>query len=204
MELEYKFALPDLKTGQKIAGDTLLLPFLGFPSLIEMGSTYYDTADRMLNKIKAGLRYRFENGAGIVCLKFSSYEKDGLFEREEYECPASDILRGLAILPDFGAPRMLCEELLMKGVSPVAEVSFFRTAYEYYNDSLVFEFCVDDGFFALGGKNSPFCELEIELKAGDNTKLSLLVSELQKRYSLIPELKSKLQRALEYTNENME
>ena len=204
MELEYKFALPDLKAGKDVADDNALSPFLGLPSLTDMSSIYYDTPDRMLEKIKGGLRYRLENNVGIACLKLSSFEKDGLFEREEYECSASDIISGLALLPDHGAPQVLCETLLRKELLPVAEVSFLRTEYEYHTSSLAFEFCIDEGFFALGEKKSPFCELEIELKEGNNETFSTLVYELQKRYSLVPELKSKLQRTQEFSKKNME
>ncbi|MCX7614143.1 MAG: CYTH domain-containing protein [Clostridiales bacterium] len=201
MELEYKFILPDPEAGKEIVHDAALLSQLSSPSTTQMKSIYYDTPDQMLFQMRGGLRCRSENDVGVVCLKLTAFEKNGLFRREEYECPAHDILHGLSLLPDCGAPRELCNLLTAKGLSPISEIAFTRTAYAYKEDTLSFEICFDAGIFISKNKNKPFYELEMELLEGDPEKFTNIVSQLQKRYLLVPGLKSKLQRAQEFINE---
>lgn len=198
MEVEYKFLLKAEADGQKILNDGLLSPFLGPAEQIEMKSVYYDTRDRALERMRGGLRLRSENGAKVVCLKFDFSAKDGLFKREDYECPADTIEDGLALLPGRGAARETCESLLRKGLFPVAEVSFLRTVRIYRNEGFAFEICVDEGYYAKKADRLPFCELEIELKEGSTGALSELVDEIRTRYVLTPEKRSKLFRAREW------
>jgi len=205
LEVEYKFALPDRSAGERVADDGLLSPFLGPIERIGMKSVYYDTPDGFLEKEKAGLRLRFENGSGVICLKLSHSESEsGLSKREEYECPASSVSDGLYELPGAGAPAGLCERLAGGELIPVAEVSFLRIRREYRCDGLFFELCVDDGFFRGKYKDLPFCELEIELKKGDADRLSELVTAIRSRCRLIPEPRSKLARAKEHFEKDME
>ena len=48
-----------------------------------------------------------------------------------------------------------------------------------------------------GGKERPLCEIEVELKSGEDGVAAAFAEDLAREFGLVPELKSKLARAME-------
>ena len=56
---------------------------------------------------------------------------------------------------------------------------------------------LDEGCLLGGSKELPFAEVEVELKSGSEAAAIAFAQTLAKEYGLVPEPKSKVQRAME-------
>ncbi len=165
--------------------------FGGF-SPIAMETAYYDTEDLSLSKRKWMLRRRMENGKAICTLKTPL--PDG--SRGEWETESEDIRGAVLELCKFGAPADL--ELLAKaGLKEVCAARLTRLAAVVALPQCTVEIALDEGFFLGGGKEIPFSELEVELKEGSEEAAAAFAQALAEEFSLEPEPKSKVQRAME-------
>lgn len=202
MEIELKYTMSPA-AADKIAASEAVQRCLTAPlHTIYMHAVYYDTADASLSREKAALRLRYEgdspagNGGYICCLKRSGKSADGLSHREEYECPAADLKTGLLGLASVGAPADLLDRLACAELVPVAEVRCVRRTAELVVDGTVMELCLDQGGFPdRNGIETPFCELELELKDGDEAVLRAFGTKLASDFGLEPEDRSKFVRA---------
>lgn len=186
-ELKYQAELPVLR---KIQND------MGEFSEISMETTYLDTPDRALNKRKWMLRLRRENNKILCTLKTPL--PNG--ERGEWEAEKANVEEALPVLLGLGAPKEL-ERLLIGGVESVCGARFIRLAKVItYGQSQV-ELALDSGVFLAGNREQPFSELEVELKHGAQEEAIAFAGRIAEEYRLIPESKSKLQRALNLIRE---
>lgn len=164
---------------------------------IDMLAQYYDTSDRLLRSRKIGLRMRVENGTTVCCLKLRDASSDGLHVHEEYECPADTLADGLRQLPSHGAPNDLCQALRTAELSVVAETKFKRRR-ALWNDALFSaELSFDEGVLSSCNQSIPVDEIECEQKDGDDASFQEACQILARRFSLSPESRSKLSRALD-------
>jgi inorganic triphosphatase YgiF len=56
---------------------------------------------------------------------------------------------------------------------------------------------LDSGVLIGGGRETPLCEVELELKEGNQEAMVLYARILAAKFGLVPERKSKFRRALE-------
>ncbi len=161
--------------------------------ILSMSAVYYDTPDGLLSHQKAGLRIRQENTNSICCLKISQQAENGLFQRLEYEVPASDIREGLKKLLAAGAPETLCRSLGQTELVPICRTDFTRQAYWYETPNFTMELAFDQGYF---NQKTPFCEWEAERKSGSAEAFCHFCRQFAARQGLIPQPLSKLARAL--------
>lgn len=165
--------------------------FPGRWQTIAMETTYYDTSDCRLSALRCTLRRRMENGVSVCTLKTPA--KGGV--RGEWEIQKDTIedavpelckLAGwdtLSFLP--GAPLV-----------SICGARFTRHARTVHLQDCVAELALDDGVLIGGGKESPLCELEAELKEGSAEALDAFARELARKFSLEEEPVSKFRRAL--------
>ena len=157
----------------------------------EMATTYYDTPDAKLSSLRWTLRRRFENGVSVCTIK-TPHAGGG---RNEFEVECADIMEAIPKLIEMGAPR----ELLLYTISGVEEVCaarFTRMAGQIHLHGAEAELALDKGELLGGGNVLPFVEVEVELKSGDLNAVLTYGKELEKRFSLRPEPRSKYKRAL--------
>ncbi|MGM9612699.1 MAG: inorganic triphosphatase, partial [Butyricicoccus sp.] len=164
---------------------------------VAMLAQYYDTSDRLLRSRKIGLRMRSESGETICCLKLRDASNDGLHVHEEYECPADSLEAGLQQLPEEGAPIELCRALRAAELSVVAETKFSRRRAIWKDPMFTAELSFDEGMLSSSGKSIPVGEVECEQKGGDEASFEEACQILACRFSLKPESRSKLSRALD-------
>ena len=161
----------------------------------KMETTYYDTPDRALSARHITLRRRLENETSVCTLKAPAEEG-----RLEFELNCDNILTAipelckLANIPELPA-------LLEKGVEPVCSARFMRKARSIPFIGSTLELALDQGVLIGGGKEQPFCEAEVELKAGDPRHANLYAAQLAATYSLKPEADSKFKRAYRLSQE---
>ena len=173
VELEYKLAVPDTRTLEAILFDKeLAAARQGGYALLDMATIYYDTADRALSARKWTLRLRQENYDLIATVKTPAGDDHA---RGEWSCPAQDIMQAIPALIAQGAPEELAQ-LTKDGVQPLCLARFSRRACEIsFPDGTVCELAGDVGAVCAGQKESPICEIEVELKQGESTVESATV-----------------------------
>ena len=165
-----------------------------FPDLhpIAMETTYYDTFDGKMGNYHWTFRRRMENGKSVCALKTPG--EDG--GTGEWEVEESDIQKAIPRLCALGAPEDLLT-MTQKGVIPICGARFTRLAGLIDAPGCTVELALDEGWLLGGGKEQPLCEIEVELKSGDEAAAVAFAQELAQRFGLVPQPKSKYRRALE-------
>ena len=187
-EIELKFSATEAQLAQ-------LQARYGDFAVTQMETTYYDTPERSLSAQKITLRRRLENGISICTVKTPGF---GL-ARGEWECEATNIEAALPILCKLGAPKEL---LSLPELIPVCGARFTRLSRLLTLPDAKVELALDRGVLLGGGRELPFCEVELELKEGSEESLLALANSIAGEFSLKPEPKSKFQRARELTSDN--
>ena len=164
--------------------------FGGF-SPISMETTYYDTSDAALSRLRWTLRRRYENGVSVCTVK--TPEKGGA--RGEWETECSDIVTAVPKLCALGAPAEL-KALAAEGLVQVCGAKFTRLAANVPLPECTVELALDQGCLLGGGKELPFAEVEVELKEGSEDAAIAFAEDLAVRFGLVPEPMSKYRRAL--------
>lgn len=195
MEIEYKWELPDEESLAKLI-DEIATGCTGEPRRIRMQATYYDTPGADVAKVHGGLRIRKENDDSVCCLKLSAASADGCKSREEFEVDATDIVEGLSKLPGTGAPKELCDKLLIAGPQPTCHTDFDRTAYGFEPPTFSAEIAIDRGKLGNHNGSAPIHEMELEYKGGSIEDFHAFANRIQNEYGLEVQHMSKLARAM--------
>ena len=182
-ELKYR-ATPDVQTQISAA-------FGGRFESISMETTYYDTPDRVLAAQRYTLRRRMENGVSVCTVKTPA----GDHGRGEWECVCSRIEDSISMLCQLGAPQSL-QAQTAGGLVPICGARFIRLAKTLEAESCRVELALDQGCLMGGGKEIPLCEVEVELKSGDDAQAIAFANALAEKYGLVPEAQSKYRRAI--------
>lgn len=161
-------------------------------SEIAMETVYFDTPDRDFHNLRWTLRRRMENG-NPVCTVKTPASGGG---RGEWETSCADIMDAIASLVAQGAPSEI-RDLCRKGLVPVCGARFTRLAAVIARDVCTVELALDRGILLGGDRQLPFAEVEVELKQGSERDAVSFAQDIAGKYHLIPELKSKVQRAME-------
>ncbi len=181
-ELKYK-AAPEIQ-------EALLAELSGKQQHFEMQTTYYDTPSRQLSARHWTLRQRMENSISICTLKTPGI--DGV--RGEFETECDEIRKAIPVLCKLSNESELAQ-LAASGLQEVCGARFHRTAVTVALEGAVAEVALDRGILLGGGKELPFCEIEVELKEGDRSAVIAYAALLADRFGLQPEPLSKFRRA---------
>ena len=158
---------------------------------ISMETTYYDTFDLKLMMHHWTLRRRMENGASVCTFKRPL--DDG--SKAEWEVEAPNIMEGVMRLCKAGADWELMR-CCAGGVQPVCGAKFTRLAKTLELEGCTVELALDQGVLMGAGKEIPLCEVEVELKSGEDTAAVAFAERMAGEFSLVTEKKSKFARAL--------
>ena len=158
---------------------------------ITMETTYFDTPSRSLSARKWTLRRRLENGVSICTLKTPA---DG-GARGEWEVECGDILAAVLKLCKLGAPEALVS-LTADGLVEVCGARFTRQAGLQEVNGTTVELALDQGVLLGGGREMPLCEVEVELKQGEELQAYAFAMMLSGAFGLKTEEQSKYRRAL--------
>ena len=159
---------------------------------ISMETTYYDTPAGDLAQGHITLRRRFENGLSVCTVKTPG---DG-HGRGEWDAEADTIQDAIPLLRRAGCGVDL-DTLTKAGLLPICGARFTRLAKTLEAGNCRVELALDQGFLLGGGKEIPLCEVEVELKSGEETAAVAFARQLALEYGLEPEGKSKFRRALD-------
>lgn len=159
---------------------------------LQMRTAYYDTPSGALSQRHMTLRCRMENGVPVYTVKTPA--EGGRGEWELSGC--AGIEEAVPALCEMGAPRelaQLCEE----GLVHICGAEFTRRAAVVTWEGTQMELALDRGFLTAGEKKVPLCEVEVELKDGEYSKIVAWAVTLACQFGLMPEKKSKFRRALD-------
>lgn len=185
VEYELKFAA----TADQQAAIRELMPDEG--RKLQMKTTYFDAPDGALSAKRIMLRLRQENDICVCTVKTPL--PDG--SRGEWECECEDVYEGTKKLCQLGAPQELAT-LTACGVQEVCGAAFAREAFDVCTGTARLEIALDWGVLLGGGEEMPLCEVEVELKEGAAEAANRFASDLARAFGLVPEKRSKFQRAL--------
>lgn len=159
---------------------------------MDMRTTYYDTAEKDFSARRWTLRQRMENAVSVCTLKMPG--SHGARREFQVEChcieAAVSELCKLSDLPELVA-------LAAKGLQEVCGAAFHRVAVNVCLEGAVAEVALDEGLLLGGGRELPFCEVEVELKEGDRDTVIAFADALAARFCLQTEHRSKFRRALD-------
>ena len=168
--------------------------YAGFRVLC-METTYYDDGENNISRRRWTLRRRLENGVSVCTVKTTL--PDG--SRGEWETEAADVEAAPPRLIAMGAPGELAE-FAKNGLVPTCGARFTRRAAMLPAGDGLVELALDSGVLLGGGKELPFWEVEVEQKQGTDADTLQFAQALAQRFSLTPQPKSKLSRALALAN----
>ena len=157
---------------------------------IQMETTYYDTPSGSLSRNRYTLRHRLENTTHVCTIKTPLGDN----ARGEWETECDDIRAALPELCKLGAPAEMAR-LAEEGLDAICGARFTRQACTVTFGNAMLEIALDRGVLFSGSREVPLCELEVELKSGDQADAIAFAKVLAQKYSLRTQPKSKFRRA---------
>jgi triphosphatase len=168
---------------------------------IRLENIYFDTPELTLARAKSALRLRRTPDGWLQTFKTVGQAQNGLHARHEWEMPvageALEVDRLLHECDEAGVSTALSAAAAT--LIPLFRTDFTRTLWTLTHAGTQVEAAVDQGevIADVNGetRRAPICEIELELKDGDEAALHALADELAKALpGLKPDDISKAQR----------
>ncbi|MDB1122962.1 CYTH and CHAD domain-containing protein [Vibrio algarum] len=176
-EIELKFFVkPEFsdKLQRKIAETKVLQS-----SCRELGNIYFDTQDNWLRQHDIGLRIRRFDDVFVQTVKTSGRVVAGLHQRPEYNAEHDSNSPDLTLHPQDIWPSGKDVSQLQQEIFPLFSTNFTREQWLVgMADGSQIEVAFDQGKVIAGDKESPICEVELELKSGQADSLFTLARSL--------------------------
>ena len=203
MEIEFKFKIDSSEIAESIFSDPEIMEITDDNSQEEINlyAIYFDTEDRRLSREGITVRTRKENDAYVATVKWNGGSENGLHQREEINIPMADDSKFHTPDVEIFAQSEMCETLkkvighreLLKRV----EVIVLRKQIRIDTGKSICELSYDEGKVINQDKEGIISEMEVELYSGSREDMELFVEKLAKKYSLVPENRSKFRQGLE-------
>ena len=211
MEIEAKFAIPDLDSFQRLQAIADLAGFaLSADQVKHVRDTYLDTAGQNLLAGGHACRLRETGQDVLLTLKRMKKASGAVHRREELEVLLPDVRRpaqGVHI-PYLDWPSSaVCDRLFQlvgeASLLPLFTLEQTRTARLMSRDErAVAELSLDDVHLIVGGREQAYLELEVELQPhGTEDDLAAIVTCLQDEWDLEAEPRSKFERGMAFLAE---
>jgi triphosphatase len=168
---------------------------------VPRANRYFDTPALALARAKSALRLRHTPEGWLQTFKTAGTSQAGLHSRHEWEMPVAGpaleidaLLRACDDEPSAAALREAAPELV-----ELFRTDFTRTIWHVDHTGAAIEAAIDQGEVVaqVNGetRRAPLCEIELELKHGDESALHTLAAELRAHIpGLTPDDISKAQR----------
>lgn len=176
-EIELKFFVsPDFSTHlqQIITGQKVLQH-----SRKTLENTYFDTPDHWLRQHDIGLRIRRFDDVFVQTTKTSGRVVAGLHQRPEYNAEHTGNVPDLSLHPKDIWPPGQALSKLQASLTPLFSTNFVREQWLIgMDDGSQIELAFDQGQVIAGEKDTPICEVELELRSGQTDALFSLARVL--------------------------
>lgn len=161
----------------------------------EQTSIYFDTPEQLLRAADLSLRIRKIGMQRIQTVKFEGRGATGLFVRPEWEMPVD---RGHPVIGEIDCPlRTLISVRDGQQLSSIFQSVVTRQTRLLAYGGAQIELVLDQGEIGAAGRNTPICEVELELKQGPPNILFALAKALDQVSPLQLSALSKWQRGLQ-------
>ena len=202
METEFKYCLKDTSVFDKIISDKDLIPYKKGKNYSEnqMHAVYFDTEDKDLMKAGIAYRIRYEDERIEATIKWDDSVEKGLHIRHEFNLVIND--ERFAKRPNIeafkssGAYSALYKAAGDKPLKKIVVMDYCRRDIKLDTGKSISALSVDEGVLHGVSNEIPVCELEIELYHGDDADFKKVAAFIDGRNELVPENRSKFQRAL--------
>jgi triphosphatase len=164
------------------------------PKQASQTTVYFDTANHRLRKKGLTLRVRRAGGRHVQTIKASG--NSASIERNEWENEISGPAPDFAIIKGTPVEDLLTKKIRRK-LKPAFETRIRRTTYPLLNKETAIELTIDRGKIDNGHSSTPVCELELELKRGDKSRLFEIARTIERAFAAQVSLKSKAERGYE-------
>ncbi len=136
-------------------------------TVLHLDNTYFDTDEKELFAIRAGLRIRKADNFCEQTLKVKGENLGGLHKRTEYNVPIdkNETVPNLLKFPREALPSSYSLENMQERLKQVCKINFTRNVFNLEILDSVFEVACDNGYILVNDNEKyPLSELEIELK----------------------------------------
>lgn len=206
MEIEAKFAVPDVATFQQLQAAEHVAGFsLSAHQVQQVRDTYLDTDERLILANGYACRRRETESEVLITLKGLARAEGAIHRRTELEIS----MPSYAPLQDWpeSPVRDLVEQ--MAGGAPLTPLFELRQTRVFRRMSqgelLVAQLSLDNVRVVVGKRRKSHFELEVELAPqGTASDMGAIVTFLQDEWDLAPEPCSKFERALAFLDEERE
>ncbi|MFA6922523.1 MAG: CHAD domain-containing protein [Gallionella sp.] len=140
-------------------------------------NVYYDTPKLQLQKNRMALRLRRVAGVWLQTLKGGGQVLGGLHQRHEWEVPVPSGSLDFSGLDESVWGEYL-PAALRSDLQSVFITDFSRSSRLLEWQGAVIEVCMDHGVVKTDAQSTPICEVELELKSGENRQLFELARAL--------------------------
>jgi inorganic triphosphatase YgiF len=185
-EIELKLDLPD----------DAAEAFLQWPSLpvaqdvAHLHAIYFDTPDCALAAGGVSLRIRRSGDRHVQTVKADGDGATGLFSRNEWEIDVADAVP----LLDDGNPVAALLGDAVDTVEPLFHVQVERRKWMMHDGGVEIELVLDRGLISAQDRQTPVCEIELELKSGDPAALFDLARRIAAEHPVRPGVMTKSER----------
>jgi triphosphatase len=199
IEREIKLALPREQVGAALRLFEARAGHAG--QAVRLENIYFDTPSLTLARAKSALRLRRTPDGWLQTFKTVGVAQNGLHARHEWEMPvageALETGRLLHECDEAGVATALSEAA--SALIALFRTDFTRTLWTLPVDGSEIEAAIDQGEITANvngqTRSAPICEIELELKAGDEAALHTLAAQLRAELpGLAPDDISKAQR----------
>ena len=203
MEKEFKYHIEDIAIFDAIASDPEIETIRSEDiESIDMTAAYFDTLEQDFRNQGIAYRIRHENERVTATIKWDVNVDSGFHVRKEFnlvinderfaENPDIDIFKSSDVYDVLY--RAAGDKRLVKTIS----MDYTRKQFKIDTGKSISCLSMDKGFINhIDGHAIPVQEIEIEWYYGDEEDFIKLADMIQKKYSLVADNTSKLQRAFE-------
>jgi CHAD domain-containing protein len=203
MEIEAKFALPDVATFQRLqAADHVAGFALSAHQVQQVRDTYLDTQERLILAGGYACRRRETESEVLITLKGLGRAEGAIHRRRELEISLP------AYQPPSEWPESPVRDIVLQLTGGASLIPLFKLRQTRVfrrmsqGELLVAQLSLDNVHLVANGKRRSYFELEVELAPqGTASDMAAIVAYLQDEWKLVPEPRSKFQRALALLDE---
>ena len=185
-EIEIKLRLLDINQAKKIKQYFLELAEKDEKSFqkIDMRAVYYDTITGFLHDHRIAYRVRQENKNIVATYKSGTVNKEGVFSRIEINKNVKSLSPDISVFASEKSIWDVLKSVENSDFMPIVRTNFVRECIDINWHGSLIEAAVDLG--EVYGKNNklPICEVELELKNGEEAALLELKKSLEESFSL--------------------
>lgn len=145
----------------------------------QLGNIYFDTQDNWLRQHDIGLRIRRFDDVYVQTVKTAGRVVAGLHQRPEFNAEHKSNTPDISLHPEHIWPQGRELAQLQQELVPLFSTNFTREQWLVgMPDGSQIEVAFDQGNVVSGEKESPICEVELELKSGQADSLFTLARSL--------------------------